>query len=151
MEELTCSGINMWLEWKNKFLNALDEVAPMVSFRRRKKCLRPWMTPELLHLMHKRVCFGKINVPHTERRPNQTAPPPTQLHNQSIQASPQPVLKTAPKRVVERPHVALVGCQPCNWTTQPTPPTVSGAINFHRLFLNSFSSLCSSMCVTIRS
>ena len=36
MEEQTCSGINnMWLEEQNKFLNALDGVAPMVSFRRR--------------------------------------------------------------------------------------------------------------------
>ena len=53
MEELTCSGINnMWLEWKNKFLNALDEVALTVPFWRRNNCRSPWMTPELLHLMH---------------------------------------------------------------------------------------------------
>ena len=46
---------------KNKFLNAVDEVAPMVSFRRRKNIRCPWMTPELLHLMHKqKSLFRKI-------------------------------------------------------------------------------------------
>ena len=35
IEELTYSGVNIWLAWKNKFLNALDEVVPMASFQRR--------------------------------------------------------------------------------------------------------------------
>ena len=45
---------NMWIEWRNKFTAALDEVAPKVSTTvrsRKNRC--PWMTPCLLNLIHK--------------------------------------------------------------------------------------------------
>ena len=56
MSHLTASGTidDMWQEWKTKFLAALDDVAPLVETRvssRKHRC--PWMTPELLHLIHK--------------------------------------------------------------------------------------------------
>ncbi len=55
MHQLQCSGINsMWKEWKDKFLTALDEVAPkvtaLVSYKR-PRC--PWMTPQLLNILHR--------------------------------------------------------------------------------------------------
>ena len=55
MENLTSSGMNnMWLEWRDKFLASADEIAPRVFYSSRKKKSRcPWMTPELLHLIHK--------------------------------------------------------------------------------------------------
>ena len=38
MGTLTSSGINpMWNEWKTKFIAALDEVAPQVAVRKKKK------------------------------------------------------------------------------------------------------------------
>lgn len=55
MAQLEASGINeMWDEWKTKFLAALDLVAPVVTTRastKKRRC--PWMTPELLNLIHK--------------------------------------------------------------------------------------------------
>ena len=50
----TMNGLdNMWSDWKDKFTQALDEVAPKVTtvHRRRQRC--PWMTPRLLNLIHK--------------------------------------------------------------------------------------------------
>ena len=44
----------MWIERRNKFTAALDEVAPKVSITvrsRKNRC--PWMTPCLLNLIHK--------------------------------------------------------------------------------------------------
>ena len=43
----------LWSEWHNKVMAAIDACSPIKSFRARKrKCL--WMTPELLNLIHKR-------------------------------------------------------------------------------------------------
>ena len=45
---------NMWEEWKQRFNTALDEVAPRVTkvhSHKRRHC--PWMTKELLNLIHK--------------------------------------------------------------------------------------------------
>ena len=45
---------NMWEEWKQRFNVALDEVAPRVTkvhSHKRRHC--PWMTKELLNLIHK--------------------------------------------------------------------------------------------------
>ena len=55
MDRLEASGINgMWEEWKLKFLEALDPVAPVVTTRtsiKKRRC--PWMTQELLNIIHK--------------------------------------------------------------------------------------------------
>ena len=55
MAILEASGINrMWEEWKGKFLEALDQVAPVVTTRaslKKRRC--PWMTPELLNMIHR--------------------------------------------------------------------------------------------------
>ena len=52
---LGATGLNnMWIEWRNKFTAALDEVAPKVSTTvrsRKNRC--PRMTPCLLNLIHK--------------------------------------------------------------------------------------------------
>ena len=55
MDRLEASGINGMLEeWKLKFLEALDQVAPVVTTGTSiKKCRCPWMTPELLNIIHK--------------------------------------------------------------------------------------------------
>ena len=45
---------NMWEEWKQRFHAALDKVAPRVTkihSHKRRHC--PWMTKELLNLIHK--------------------------------------------------------------------------------------------------
>ena len=63
MGTLTSSGINpMWNEWKTKFIAALDEVAPQGAVRKKKRDRRcPWMTQELLHLLHQqKSLFKKI-------------------------------------------------------------------------------------------
>ena len=51
---LTAGDANaMWIEWRDKFLAAFDNVAPRkVSQRSRKRPRCPWMTGELLHLIH---------------------------------------------------------------------------------------------------
>ena len=43
----------MWDEWYTKFISALDKCAP-VKTRRAKKKGCPWMTSDLLHLIHER-------------------------------------------------------------------------------------------------
>ena len=63
MSTLTSSGIYpMWNEWKTKFIAALDEVAPQCAVRKKKRDRRcPWMTQELLHLLHQqKSLFKKI-------------------------------------------------------------------------------------------
>ena len=54
MATLTSSGINeMWIEWRDKFTAALNEIAPRVTHTTKKhKSHCPWMTPELLHKIH---------------------------------------------------------------------------------------------------
>ena len=44
----------MWEEWKNNFLSALDQVAPVITTKvssTKRRC--PWMSPELLNIIHK--------------------------------------------------------------------------------------------------
>ena len=51
---------NMWEEWKQRFNSALDEVAPRVTkvhSHKRRHC--PWMTKELLNLIHKQKSFHR--------------------------------------------------------------------------------------------
>ena len=54
-KERKACGINeMWEEWKTKFLSALDQVAPVITIKvssTKRRC--PWMTPELLNIIHK--------------------------------------------------------------------------------------------------
>ena len=53
MDTMTSNGINdMWIEWRDKFIASLDEVAPRVSYVTKKKPRCPWMTPDLLHKIH---------------------------------------------------------------------------------------------------
>ena len=63
MGTLTSSGINpMWNEWKTKFIAELDEVAPQGAVRKKKRDRRcPWMTQELLHLLHQQKSLFKKN------------------------------------------------------------------------------------------
>ena len=44
----------MWTEWRNKFLAALDEAVPkkIIKNNRKRKKHCPWMSPELLYLLH---------------------------------------------------------------------------------------------------
>ena len=55
MSHLGANGIdNMWEEWRDKFRAALDEVTPKVHppiGNKKPRC--PWMTPDLLNLIHK--------------------------------------------------------------------------------------------------
>ena len=44
---------SLWTEWHTKVLNAIDACAPCKFTRRRKKKC-PWMTPELLDIIHQR-------------------------------------------------------------------------------------------------
>ena len=63
MSTLLSSGIiPMWNEWKTKYIAALDEVAPQCAVRKIKRDRRcPWMTQELLHLLHQqKSLFKKI-------------------------------------------------------------------------------------------
>ena len=65
MAALTLSsiGINsMWNEWKTKFIAALDDVAPRICITKKNKRRRcPWMTPELLRVLHEqKSLFKKI-------------------------------------------------------------------------------------------
>ena len=59
---------NMWKEWKCRFHAALDETAPRVTTTRsykRRRC--PWMTQELLHLIHKQKSLHRRIVKSTSR------------------------------------------------------------------------------------
>ena len=50
----TMNGLdNMWSDWKDKFTQALDEVAPKVTTVHRRRQRWPWMTPRLLNFVHK--------------------------------------------------------------------------------------------------
>ena len=58
----------MWKEWKCRFHAALDEAAPRVTTTRsykRRHC--PWMTQELLHLIHKQKSLHRRIVKSTSR------------------------------------------------------------------------------------
>ena len=55
LQGLDTTGVNsMWTEWRNKFLAALDEAAPkkIIKNNRKRKKHCPWMSPELLYLLH---------------------------------------------------------------------------------------------------
>ena len=55
LQGLDTTGVDsMWTEWRNKFLAALDEAAPkkIIKNNRKRKKHCPWMSPELLHLLH---------------------------------------------------------------------------------------------------
>ena len=63
MAALSSIGINsMWNEWKTKFIAALDDVAPRICITKKSKRRRcPWMTPELLRVLHEqKSLFKKI-------------------------------------------------------------------------------------------
>ena len=63
MAALSSIGINsMWNEWKTKFIAALDDVAPRICITKKNKRRRcPWMTPELLRVLHEqKSLFKKI-------------------------------------------------------------------------------------------
>ena len=55
MSHLSSSRLdNMWQEWRTKFWDALDMVVPAESKRKRHKSKHcPWMTPNLLTMIHK--------------------------------------------------------------------------------------------------
>ena len=58
----------MWKEWKCRFHAALDEAAPRLTATRsykRRRC--PWMTQELLHLIHKQRSLHPRSVKSTFR------------------------------------------------------------------------------------
>ena len=54
MKTLCADSIgNMWKEWEERFTTALDTVTPaVVSLRKEIKPQCPWMTPELLNILH---------------------------------------------------------------------------------------------------
>ena len=55
LQGLDTTEVNsMWTEWRNKFLAALDEAVPkkIIKNNRKRKKHCPWMSPELLHLLH---------------------------------------------------------------------------------------------------
>ena len=66
---LGATGLNnMWIEWRNKFTAALDEVAPNVSTTvrsRRTRC--PWMTPCLLNLIHNQKSLHRKIIRSTKQ------------------------------------------------------------------------------------
>ena len=55
MSHLSSSGLdNMWQEWRTKFWDALDMVVPTEPKRKRHKSKHsPWMTLNLLNMIHK--------------------------------------------------------------------------------------------------
>ena len=61
---------NMWEGWKQRFNAALDEVAPRVTkahSHRRRHC--PWMTKELLNLIHKQKSLHRRIVKSAHKNP----------------------------------------------------------------------------------
>ena len=72
MSHLSSSGLdNMWQEWRTKFWDALDMVVPAEPKRKRHKSKHcPWMTPNLLNMIHKQKSLHRRIVRSNRQNKN---------------------------------------------------------------------------------